>query len=322
MSKSITCSIIFQAQSLNYGEGIGNISELKKLTRGDGNYYSLATRQAIAYDFRRLGNQVFGWNLQTVGKTEGKKGTIQFKPEFSISDSEEMDLFGYMKTKKKVDKKLKSKSSNVAGDENSNEDEAGGADIRTAVARLSNAISLEPYRSDTDYLSNKGLADRIGEFPNLATIEQHLSFYTYTVTIDLDRVGVDGEIKLPNEERAKRVCQFLDLAKILNREIRGRQENLSPFFIIGGMYDIANPFFLGRLKLDINKGKYEINTEMLNSALEMTILDCNVKENSKIGIVPNTFGNENEIKSCAEEASSVEVFFKGLKSQVNSYYGV
>ncbi|MEG0306464.1 MAG: type I-B CRISPR-associated protein Cas7/Cst2/DevR [Clostridium sp.] len=301
MSKSITCSIIFQAQSLNYGEGIGNISELKKVTRGDGNYYSLATRQAIAYDFRRLGEEIFGWNLNTVDKS---KGTIQFRSDCSIEDSAEMDLLGYMKTEKKGD------------------DSKGGSSIRTAVARLSNAISLEPYKSDMDFLSNKGLADRIGEFPNLASSEQHLSFYTYTVTIDLDRVGVDGEIKLPNEERAKRVCQFLDLVKILNRNIRGRQENLSPLFIIGGMYDIANPFFLGRVKLDINKGKYEINTDMLNSALEMTILDCNVKENSKIGIVPNTFRNEDEIKSCVEQASSVEVFFKVLKSQVNSYYGV
>lgn len=32
--KGLTLSIVFKAQSLNYGEGIGNISELKKLSRG------------------------------------------------------------------------------------------------------------------------------------------------------------------------------------------------------------------------------------------------------------------------------------------------
>lgn len=319
MSKSINCSIVFQAQSLNYGEGIGNISELKKVTRGDGNYYSLATRQAITYDIRRLGSEIFDWNLQTVWKTDGKKGTIQFKQEYSIIDSVEMDLFGYMKTKKKDEKKSKKKSQEV---EDKEENEEGGADIRTAVARVSNAISLEPYRSDMDFLSNKGLADRIGEHPNLASSEQHLSFYTYTVTIDLDKVGVDGEIVLPKEEKATRVNQFLDLVKILNRNIRGRQENLSPLFIIGGMYDIANPFFLGRIKLDVNKGKYEINTNMLNDALDITILDCNVRENTKLGIVSNVFANEEVVKSCVEETSNIEGFFRGLKSEVNSYYGV
>ena len=29
--KGLTISIIFKAQSMNYGEGIGNISELKKI---------------------------------------------------------------------------------------------------------------------------------------------------------------------------------------------------------------------------------------------------------------------------------------------------
>ena len=296
VSKSVAVSVIFQGQSLNYGEGIGNISELKKLTREDGNFYTLATRQAVAYDIRRLGHELFGWNLQTVDKS---KGTIQFKNEYTIEDSEEMDLFGYMKTAKN-----------------------DGSAVRSAVARLSNSISLEPYKSDMDFLSNKGFADRIGEHPNLANSEQHLSFYTYTLTIDLDGVGVDGSIKLSNEERAKRVSQLLDIIKILNRNIRGRQENLSPLFIIGRIYDIANPFFLGRIGLDINRGKYEIKTGALRDALELTILDCNVKDNSSIGIVPEVFSNEQEINGLVSDSYSIEGFFKNLKEKVNAYYEV
>lgn len=301
MGKSITFSIIFKGQSLNYGEGIGNISELKKFTRNDGNYYSLATRQALTYDIRRLGADIFNWNLQTVDKS---KGTIQFKNEFTIKDSEEMDLFGYMKTSKKE-----------------NEDKGGSA-IRSATARVSTAISLEPYKSDMDFLSNKGFADRINEHPNLANSEQHLSYYTYTVTIDLDKVGIDGEITLDNSERAKRVCQLLDLIKILNRNIRGRQENLSPLFIIGGMYDIANPFFLGRIELETVKGKFNIKTAPIEDALDMTILDCNVKDNTSIGIVSGIFENQDEVNGLIEgRASNIEGFFKELKNKVNSYYG-
>ena len=299
MSKSITLSVIFQGQSLNYGEGIGNISELKKLTRDDGNFYTLATRQAIAYDIRRLGSEIFGWNLQTVEKKNSKgKSVVQFKNEYSIEESVEMDLFGYMKTEKGKD-----------------------SNVRSAVARLSNSISLEPYKSDLDFLSNKGLADRIGVDANLASSEQRLSFYTYTLTVDLDGVGVDGDIKLNNKERASRVNQLLDIIKILNRNIRGRQENLSPLFIIGGVYDIANPFFLGRINLDTVKGKYEIRTEAIQAALDLTILDCNVKDNTSIGLVSGIFGNEDKVKELVDNTYNIEGFFKNLKEKVDAYYG-
>lgn len=88
--KGLSITLVFKAQSLNYGEGIGNISELKKLTRGDGSVYTFASRQAIRYDIVRLGNKLFGWNLQVVNK---EKGTIQFDDKLTIQDSEEMDLF-------------------------------------------------------------------------------------------------------------------------------------------------------------------------------------------------------------------------------------
>ncbi|OKZ57426.1 MAG: type I-B CRISPR-associated protein Cas7/Cst2/DevR, partial [Clostridium sp. 26_21] len=226
--KGLSITLVFKGQSLNYGEGIGNISELKKLTRGDGSVYTYASRQALRY---------FNWNLQVVNK---EKGTIQFDDKLTIQDSQEMDLFGYMKTAKN-----------------------DGSNIRSAAVRLSNAISLEDYKSDMDFLNNKGLADRINEFPNLANVEQHLSYYTYTITIDLEKIGKDEKIELSNEEKTERVNQLLDIVKILNREIRGREENLSPVFVIGGMYDINSPFFLGRIKLNGKNGEFSIDTEML-----------------------------------------------------------
>ena len=90
LKNGLTITMIFKAQSLNYGEGIGNISELKKLSRGDGSTYTFESRQAIRYDIARLGNKMFGWNLEVVDKS---KGTVQFKDELTIEDSQEMDLF-------------------------------------------------------------------------------------------------------------------------------------------------------------------------------------------------------------------------------------
>lgn len=302
MKNGLTISVIFNAQSLNYGEGIGNISELKKLTRADGNMYTFASRQCIRYDVVRLGHEMFGWNLQVVDKS---KGTIQFKDDSTIINSQEMDLFGYMKTNKK------------------NDESKGGSLTREAVIRLSNAVSLEPYRSDMDFLNNKGLADRIGEHPNLANIENHLSFYTYTVTIDLSKVGKDGDIELLNEEKAKRVIEFLEIVKILNRKIRGRQENLSPLFAIGGIYDISNPFFLGRIKLDSSQNGYSINIDAIKSVLESTLLGKSIKDFTSIGVIDGIFNNRTQLEEILPgKINNVDTFVNELIAGVKEYYEV
>lgn len=291
----LTITMVFKAQSLNYGEGIGNISELKKLSRGDGSIHTFASRQALRYDIARLGNKMFGWNLEVVDKS---KGTVQFKEDLTIEDSEEMDLFGYMKTLKN-----------------------NGLQVRSAAVRLSHAISLEEYKSDIEFLNNKGLADRIGQFPNLANIEQHFSYYTYTTTIDLNKIGVEGNIELDNETKAKRVIELLEIIKVLNRDIRGREENLSPLFIIGGMYEMNSPFFLGRIKLEGNNGKFSINTNILKDTITLKIGDSGLEESTKIGIVKDEFENEQEIeKEFLGKVSNIQTFFENLENEVKDYY--
>lgn len=293
--KGLTFSVIFRANSLNYGEGTANISELKKFHRGNGEVYTFASRQSLRYDIVRLGNQFFDWNLNVVDKAQG---VVQFKPDASIEDSVEMDLFGYMKTKAKA-----------------------GATKRSAVVRLSHAISLEPYRSDLEFLNNMGLATRINEDANLATLEQHTSYYTYTVTIDLSRVGVDGEIELPKEEKAKRVKQFLETTKFLNREIRGRQENLAPLFIIGGVYPIPNPFFQGRVKLEQGNSD-NIQSAPLIDTINTSVFGEDLKEFTQIGYVNGTFNNEDDLYKVKEEILSVEEFYSNLAKQVEEYFEV
>lgn len=292
--KGLTFSVIFRANSLNYGEGTANISELKKFHRGDGDVFTFSSRQSLRYDMVRLGNQFYNWNLDVVDKTQG---VVQFKQDATIEDSVEMDLFGYMKTKAK-----------------------SGATKRSAVARLSHAVSLEPYRSDLEFLNNMGLASRIKDDANLATIEQHTSFYTYTLTIDLSRIGIDADVELANEEKATRVNQLLEVTKFLNREIRGRQENLAPLFIIGGIYPIPNPFFLGRISMDKNDDK-AINLAQLKDTLNTTVFGHTVKDTTKIGVVKGIFNNEQSILDMPEQ-TTVDEFYSHLMEKVNHYYGV
>ncbi|MGG6431138.1 type I-B CRISPR-associated protein Cas7/Cst2/DevR [Anoxybacillus sp. D401a] len=295
MKKALTMTVIFQANSLNYGEGIANISELKKFHRGDGEVYTYASRQSIRYDIVRLGNELFGWNLDTVDKASG---VVQFKKDVTINDSVEMDLFGYLKTDKNSQK-------------------------RPAVVRLSHAISLEPYKSDLEFLNNMGLASRIGQDANLANIEQHHSFYTYTLTIDLNRVGVDGEIELSNEEKASRVLQLLEVLKVLNRNIRGRQENLAPLFVIGGMYNVANPFFLGRVQLSATGNGWNIQTGLIKETMEQTFAGEAIGKDTRIGILSGIFANEGEFYDLFnEQVMPVEPFFQYISKQIQTYYGV
>lgn len=298
MGRGISITMIFKAQSLNYGEGIGNISELKKLTRGDGSIYTFASRQALRYDIVRLGNKMFNWNLEVVDKS---KGTIQFKDELTIRDSQEMDLFGYMKTSKK------------------SENDEGGSNIRSAAVRVSNAISLEEYKSDIEFLNNKGLADRINEFPNLANIEQHLSYYTYTVTIDLEKIGVDGNIQLDDSLKIQRVQELLEIIKVLNREIRGREENLSPIFVIGGIYKLNSPFFLGRIKLIGKDGEFSLDTDILKDTESLKLGVESIEKDTNVGIVKNSLKNEQEIEE-KFNTMNIQEFFENLENQVEDYY--
>lgn len=301
MSKGITFTVIFQAGSLNYGEGFGNISELKKITRGDGTQYTFASRQCLRYDIVRLGNILFGWNLHVI---DNSKGTLQFKEDCTIENSEEMDLFGYMKTERN------NKSS-----------------VRAAPVRLSHAVSLEPYKNDMEFLSNMGFANRINANPNLANIEHHQAFYTYTVTIDLEKIGVDITqditIQLDNKIKYKRLSELLEIIKILNRNIRGRHENLSPLFAIGGIYDISSPFFLGRIKLNVYNGKTYVNTDLLKEVLSSHVCGNRISDNTFIGILNGTFDNQSDIESIIPERTySIDGFFEKLKEKIKEYYGV
>lgn len=275
----LTISVVFEAESANYGEGIGNISTLKRLSRDGGTGYSYISRQALRYN---LINQL-NWDNTPI---TSDNTVVQFSPNTTIKDYPEIDLFGYMKTEK-------NKSANT----------------RSAVARLSNAVSLEPFQMDMDFLTNMGLAKRDDKDNAIAQIEIHRSFYAYTLSVDLDRVGVDKEIEVDTEEKIKRVQMLLDAIQYLYRDIRGRRENLSPIFVIGGVYQRKNPFFENRIKL--YHGNLKIET--LLSAKEIA------GEHTHVGYLAGSFANDKAIKENLEPKSIAE-FFKVLKAEVEKAY--
>lgn len=288
-AKGLTATFIFEAESANYGEGVGNVTSLKKLTRDGGRAYSYISRQALRYNIV----EQLGCNNTKLG-LDGE--VVQFHPDAKIDEYPEIDMFGYMKTKKPVK-------------------------TRSAVVRLSNAIALETFNSDLDFLTNKGLLDRYNETAekkkeggNIAQSEIHKSYYAYTVSVDLDKIGIDlnDGIEIPNYEKANRVVKLLNTLKFLYRDIKGRRENLAPIFAIGGVYDIKNPFFENRIKCCNNR----LIVDSLKEAME---IDEEVKDNTKVGIIKGLFSNDEEIREKLNVVSIGE-FFKGLEEEVKDYY--
>ncbi len=286
----LTVTMIFLAESANYGEGVGNISTLKKMSRGNYEQYTYISRQAMRYNII----QQLGWDDTPV---DGKSGVVQFAPSATIQEYPEIDLFGYMKTSSKEEGK----------------NEKGGALTRSAVVRLSNAIALEPYQSDLEFLTNMGLARRQDLENGIAQSEIHRSFYTYTITVDLDRIGIDGEIFVSKADRAERVKALLDTIQFLYRDIKGRRENLAPVFVIGGRYGRKNPFFENRIVL--HKGRIQVNT-----LTEILAGSDDIKDHTITGVTSGIFENDSEVKK-ELGAGTVAEAFKQLKKEVDEYYG-
>jgi CRISPR-associated protein Cst2 len=313
MKKYLHMAIIFKASNLNYGEGVGNILSLKKIST-EGKLYSYISRQAIRYDIVRMLEEMYAFKKTTTVNIGTKDNImVQFAPNASIEEFPEIDFFGYMKTEKKTSK-------GKAG-ESDVENAAEKTKIRKAVVRLTDAISLEPFNNEMDFGTNKGLADRIEDLNgnNIYQPEVHRSYYCYNLTCDLDEIGVDKDIQLEKPEKALRIKALLNVLKLLHRDIRGKRENLAPLFIIGGLYDCGNPFFYNRLKLEFRKEGNYINAEMINDVLTVTMPpDGNtVQSQTLMGCMVGEFKNIDQIKI---DTLSVESFFTNLISTIDHYY--
>ncbi|MCX7589781.1 MAG: type I-B CRISPR-associated protein Cas7/Cst2/DevR [Patescibacteria group bacterium] len=297
MSNFLTLTIIFKGSNLNYGESTANIVALKKFSFM-GKNYSYISRQALRYDIVRIMNEEFNMPLTPVG-SDGK--VVQFEEKATIKDYPEIDLFGYMKTS----------------------GEGAKGKIRKAVVRLSDAVSLESWNNDIDYGNNMGLAARKPDLDNMIfQTEIHKTFYTYTICVELDKIGIDlnDKIELPVKEKIKRIFCLLDTIKILYRDIKGKREDLSPLFIIGGIYNSGNPFFYNKIKLTFGENKIKIEKDLINETLNKKILDKKVSDSTYIGFHNGIFNNINEIELDENKKLSIEEFFTKIKSELDKIY--
>jgi len=344
----LTLTIITQkATSLNYGENIGNVSILKKLSLGDNSQITYVSDKALKYDIKRKGKEEKGWRLldekvkELIGgsivkmpkETKDKKKKSKESSETEIQDVlnvdefarkliqeyQEFDLFGGLFTKDLFGVSLNEPADGIK---------------RSSPVKITYAFSISKFQGDMDFMNNIDAFNRyikhikpekLDRKQAIPQSEQHTAHYHYTLAVDLDRIGVwEGENYtidvIPPEEKVKRVKDLLDIIRTLSRQIRGRYENLSPIFVIGGIYRIKNPFFMG----SISAKETEDGKLLLDVA---RILDCKgiipeeERENTICGLLSGYFANEDEIREKLNCQSVGEVF-EELKKKVEEIYGV
>lgn len=148
---------------------------------------------------------------------------------------------------------------------------------RSQPVRFSNGYSISEFVYDMNLLNDIDAYNRYIQYTagqkkqSLVYPEEHLSYYTYTLTIDLDKVGAfekeeDGmvvfEPVIDPEVRAKRVNDILEIVLLyLNRKIKGRDERLTPVFLIGGVYDVKHPFFANAIYFSEQNQKLYFNAD-------------------------------------------------------------
>ncbi|MFP3253899.1 MAG: type I-B CRISPR-associated protein Cas7/Cst2/DevR [Hydrogenobaculum sp.] len=323
----LTLTVVTQkATSLNYGENIGNVSILKKLSLGDNSQLTYVSDKAIKYDIKRKGKEEKGWRLLDEKIKEyienSKKAKVLDVDEFSkslIKEYHEFDLFGGLLT-------------NLKGDDGKKVDLSYGDSVkRTAPVKTTYAFSVSKFQGDMDFLNNIDAFNRYikhieqKEGQAIAQSEQHTTHYYYTIAVDLNRIGIletennTVEVIEP-EERAKRVKDLLDIIRTFSRQIRGRYENLSPVFVIGGIYRIKNPFFMGCVDTkETENGKLLLD---LNRLLDCkSLIPEEERKNTLCGVLSGFFENEEDIREKLN-CKSVGEAFEELKTKVDRAYGL
>ncbi|MGC8726258.1 MAG: type I-B CRISPR-associated protein Cas7/Cst2/DevR [Thermoplasmata archaeon] len=273
--KYIVMDILFYGSSMNYDQGTGNYQELKKITKWDGQQYVLVSRYALRYSILHWANNIYpnDWKLAgkdvLISENEGvarlksieelKNENLDFKKVFD--EYPEFDLFGFMSAPKKHKNTKKGKNEGEEG-EKEDKNEIGPTLTRTSPVKISHAISLTPYRYDSQFTANLDIVKRAGGTgSNPVTIEEKKDFYVYNVVMDVDRIGkylIDehgkkeiGDISIENEKIITRILNLVEVILNLKREIKGRMEDLSPWLVICGLY---------------NNGKYETYMDKIELA--------------------------------------------------------
>lgn len=286
---ALTLTVIANMTS-NYGEGLGNISSVQKVYKG-GKEYATRSRESLKnaicvqaglYD-----------DLQT-----SVDGAIQKLVTKDINAATCKALEGgYMSTKDVTY-------------------------IRNSSFYLTDAVSVEPFISDARFHNNLYLATNFAKANGLNVqndskdcglmpyqYEYDKSIKIYSITIDLEKVGVDQnfDAEASNEEKCSRVLSIIDAVENLSLVVKGNLDNAEPIFIAGGLSPRKTHMFENAVRV---VGK-NLVVEPIKEKLEMGF-SCGLMRNGQLG-------NEDEIVR-ELNPTTVPKFFNQLREDVKAYF--
>lgn len=197
--------------------------------------------------------------------------------------------------------------------------------IRNSSFYLTDAIAVEPFINElrfhnnlylaTNYAKANGLnvqndASKVGLMPY--QYEYDKSMKVYSITIDLEKIGVDENFgaEADKEEKKDRVISIIDAVENLSLVVKGNLDNAEPLFVVGGMSPRKTHIFENYVGVS---GKHLL-VDNLKIKLE------NTAGNYNCGFVRNgQFSNEDEIVNKLS-TTSVPEFFANLRKQVEEYF--
>ena len=287
-----------EGANLNSNGTEGVISVLKKVRDPvDLKEYIRVSGQSVKYQLRQILKSLNCEVSPVIPKQEsGEKVIVSTGDPVRYIDD---DLFGYMIAKKENKKNITKK--------------------RTAPVRTNGLISIFPYQEDRDF----GVRyDPTGDQHNIYETEIATNIMRSNFFIELDRVGVftteeiDKELKLPDDEREKRVKNLLSAIQIYYGGA-----HLSRFFT-KAYPEIILLVFLNRkipvigdnlrVKQDYVDGKYTLDTKLIKEVYETFSEYIN---KIYIGILKEKFANLDDIENLQNEKITV-LSLKDLKDKL------
>lgn len=290
-NKALTLTIIANMTS-NYGEGLGNIGSVQKVYR-NGKSYAIRSRESMKNAIMVQSGLYDDLEVQ-VDKSVNQKAVSK---DINASNNRALEG-GYMNT-------------------------SNGTKIRKSSFYLTDAISFNSFVNETRFHNNLYLAQTYAKKTGISVqdkakeaglmpyqYEYDKSLKKYSITIDLDRIGVDENYNAEanSEEKIYRVNALLDTVKTLTMVVKGNLDNAEPVLIVGGIGDRKTHYF-------------DNVVQMENLRLKLgDDLKKKLSEGYKLGLLEGyNFENEDQIKS-ELNPTSIENFFDNLYEEVRAYY--
>lgn len=246
---SITLTILTESLvALSNDQGFGTYTPIKKYFYKDGKH-AMTSVATVTYELRK--------NLIRNSKLSPDGIVLKDKNLYPKEPGIESDVFGYL-----IPSKQQSKTSPI---------------------RIIPFTSIHTFKNDTQLITNKGFLDinlgreyykeakkglelidieEVNKTQALAYEEVFGDYYTYTVTLELDRIGVietdekgnrlplDKRVYFDEKERKEIVKNILMALIEFTRQIKHQTVHLKPLAVFGGAFPRVIPYFWNDIEFD------------------------------------------------------------------------